>query len=112
MLSVAEKFCQFHADRSRGMVVVESDAEGPPFTQSFAELESVDARTLAQGYAATQGVVSARINGNLSSPYPVNAQGEPLDAVKGPDGSPLPAAHPRMQPSKYRIDVPVCTPLR
>lgn len=112
MLHIVEGACQFTADRSRGVVVVESDRDGPPFNESFFELEASDARQYAIGYAQVMGVTPPRINGNTQGPYPVNSEGLALDQVRGDNGQPLPPQHPRMQPKRYRIDVPVCSALR
>jgi hypothetical protein len=112
MLQIVEKACTVEQDLSRGLIVVESDCEGPPFTQAFEELNSQDARRIAQGYAGKVGVASPHINGNVQGPYPVNAQGQSLEHVKDEKGNPLPPQHPSMKPMRYRIDVPVCRPLR
>ena len=71
-----------------------------------------DARALAQGYAAQLGIAPAFINGNVIGPYPVNKEGLSLEHVRDEHGHPLPANHARMQPARYRVDVPVCRPLR
>lgn len=112
MLQVVEDASTFTPDRSRGVVVVESDVDGPPFNDAFYELDSQDARHLAQGYAAQMGIAPAYLNGNVLGPYPVNAEGLSLEHVRGPQGQPLPAQHPRMQVKRYRVDVPVSRPLR
>lgn len=111
-LLIVEAACQTTPDRSRGMIVVESDCEGPPFTDAFHELDSQDARALAQGYAAQLGIAPAFINGNVQGPYPVNFEGLSLEHVRDGDGKALPQNHPRMQPKRYRVDVPVTRPLR
>ena len=111
-LLIVEKACSVTPDRSRGVIVVESDNVGPPFTEAFHELDGQDARSLAQGYAAQLGVAPAFINGNVIGPYPVNKEGMSLEHVRDGDGHPLPANHERMQPARYRIDVPVNRPLR
>jgi hypothetical protein len=103
--------CRFSADRSHGTVVVES-TETQNFPLAIERLRSVDARNLAVGYAATQGMSDPRVNGNADAPYPVNAKGMPLDEVGNDEnGQPLPPAHPDRQPAAYRIDVPVCKKL-
>lgn len=113
-LGIVAKACTYDESRARGVIVVESDigGAGGNFGGAFEELNAPDARKLAQGYAASQGVAQARINGNIQGPYPVNSEGKSLDAIKDEDGNPLDPKHPRMQPARYRIDVPVCTPLR
>jgi hypothetical protein len=111
-LSVISAASEVTADRSRATVVVESDHPGPPFTQAFEELTGTGAREAAQAWAAAQGVAPAHINGNVQGPYPVNAKGVPLDQVKDPKGQPLPPRHEDMRPASYRVDVPVCRPLR
>ena len=112
MLKVVVEASQFQPDGSRGMVVVESDCVGPPFTEAFSELESQQAVHVAQQYATTQGCSPAYLNGNKIGPYPVNAEGLSLEQVRGPKGEALPQTHPRMQPAKYRVEVPVSRPLR
>lgn len=112
MLKVVTEACVFQPDGSRGMVVIESDAVGPPFTEAFSELEGSASVSLAQQYATTQGCSPAYLNGNKIGPYPVNAEGLSLEQVRGPKGEALPQQHPRMQPAKYRVEVPVSRPLR
>jgi hypothetical protein len=111
MLLVVESACQFAPDRSKGVVVIESDCSGPPFTAAFTELDSAEARRLAIVYAQSAGVVPPRINGNVIGPYPVNSEGMSFENIHDEQGQPLPAGHPRMQPKRYRIDVPVCASL-
>jgi hypothetical protein len=112
MLRVVIKDCIIQDDRSAGKIVVESDCTGPPYQAAFTELDTLDARKLAQGYAASVGIAPAHINGNVQGPYPVNSAGTPLEDVRGDKGQTLPPQHPLMQPKSYRIDVPVCRPLR
>lgn len=112
MLRVVEEQCQFQPDGSRGVVVIESDCGGPPYTEAFAELDGQDAVAVAQQYATTKGCAPAYLNGNKSGAYPVNADGVSLEHVRGGDGKPLPQQHPKMQPARYRIDIPVSRPLR
>lgn len=112
MLQVIPEASQFHPDGSRGTVVIESTAPGPPFTEAFQELEGQQAVALAQQYAVTQGCSPAYLNGNKIGPYPVNAQGLSLELVRGDKGEALPQQHPKMQPARYRVDVPVSRPLR
>jgi hypothetical protein len=104
---VVEQACQFAADRSTGTIVVES-TEDRDFPKAIGELGGTDARNLALGFAAQQGVADPRVNGTLVGPYPVNQKGIPIDKVADENGQPLPPAHPDMQPSAYRVDVPVC----
>jgi len=111
-LNVVENACTFTGDRSRGVVVIESDAPGPPFTESFHELDSTDARNLALQFSAGCGLAPPRINGNVIGPYPINGEGLSLEHVKDGQGQPLPPQHPRMQVARYRIDVPVAAALR
>ncbi len=111
-LQIVEKACTVTPDRGRGVIVVESTCQGPPFAESFHELDGQDARALAQGYAAQLGIAPAFINGNVEGPYPVNGEGLSLEHVVDKDGRALPPQHPRMQPKAYRISVPVCRPLR
>jgi hypothetical protein len=112
VLQVIVEASQFAPDGSRGTVVIESDCTGPPFTEAFQELESQAAVSLAQQYATTQGCSPAYLNGNKSGAYPVNADGLSLEQVRGGKGEPLPQTHPKMQPARYRVDVPVSRPLR
>lgn len=100
---------QLEEDRSRGVVVIESDQglQGGNFAAAWHELESQEARHRALGFAASNGVGDARINGSPTAPYPVNGEGVPLDFVRDEHGQPLPLVHPRMQVKRYRVNVPV-----
>lgn len=113
MLNIVVAACDFADDRSRGTVVVESDLgpKGGNFQEAFSELESQGTVQMAQAYAAQCGCAPARINGNKIGPYPVNSEGLSLENVKDSGGRNLPPQHPRMQPLRYRVDVPVCRPL-
>jgi hypothetical protein len=114
MLRVVEDACNFTPDKSRGLVVVESDESGPPFHAAFHELDSQDTRNLAQSYAGEKGMGTAWINGNVIGPYPVNFGGRVVrgEPPRAPQPPPLPQTHPRMQPRAYRVDVPLARPLR
>lgn len=111
-LQIVTAACEFAPDRSRGKVVLESDCGGPPFHESFDELNSQEAVQLALNFASQMGCAPAHLNGNKSSPYAVNGEGLSLDAVKDGQGNVLPATDPRMQPVRYRVDVPVSRPMR
>jgi hypothetical protein len=111
-LNIVGKACQFSSDLSKATITIESDLPGPPFTDGIYELEQVGARNLAIAYAGQVGMGVAHLNGNTSSVYPVNSDGVPLHEVRGPAGEPLPPQHPKMQPARYRIDVPVTKPIR
>lgn len=111
MLQIVPGECKFEPDFSRGVVVIESSEERD-FGLAFHELGEITARTQAQGYAASRGVVAARINGNTEGPYPVNSDGVSLDKVVDASGRSLPPTDPKMQPHRYRLDIPVCQPLR
>lgn len=106
-LQIVEAACRFEPDMSRGLVVIESDQGSGHFQQAFFELESQDARHLALGYAARAGMGDTRINGNLSGIYPINSEGLSLELVRDEKQQPLPQTHARMQPHRYRVDVPV-----
>jgi hypothetical protein len=112
MIKVVEQACVFQPDMSKGTVVLESDVEGPNFSQAFDELNGMDARSIAQAFAASKGCAPAYLNGNVVGPYPINSQGFPLDMVRSENGQPLPQTHPLMQPARYRLEVPVSRPLR
>jgi hypothetical protein len=112
VLKVVESACEFEPDRSRGKIVIESDCHGPPFTDAFSELEGQASVQLAQQFACTVGCAPAYLNGNKIGPYPVNSEGLSLEQVRDKDGKTLPQTHPRMQPSRYRVDVPVTRPIR
>ncbi len=105
-LQVVENASTFTSDLSGGVIVVES-TEKSAFNLAIDELLTAEARVLALGYAASRGVADPRVNGSTSSPYPVNREGTPLDMVKDERGQSLPATHPRMQPARYRVDIPV-----
>lgn len=111
-LQVVEKACQFEPDRSRGTIVIESDLGGPPFTDAFQELDGAPSVQLAQQYACAMGCAPAYLNGNKIGPYPVNSEGLSLENVRDEKGQPLHQAHPRMQPDRYRVDIPVSRPIR
>jgi hypothetical protein len=112
VLKVIEAASQFQPDGSRGVVIIESDQTGPPFNAAFDELGGAEAVELAQRFAQTKGVAPAFLNGNKLGPYAVNADGRPLEEVKDENGKSLPQTHPKMQPHRYRLDVPVARPLR
>lgn len=112
MLEIKPDACSFEPDRSRGTVVIESDLTGPPFNAAFDELTGNGTVQMAQQFATQMGCAPAYLNGNKIGPYPVNAEGLPLEEVKGQDGKPLPQTHPRMQPAKYRVDVPIARSIR
>jgi hypothetical protein len=113
VLNIVVNACNFQPDRSRGVVVIESDLgpKGGNFQEAFSELESQATVQMAQGYAAQCGCAPAMLNGNKQGPYPVNSEGLSLEHVKDDRGNNLPPQHPRMQPVRYRVDVPVCRPL-
>jgi hypothetical protein len=100
---------RFLEDRSRGVVVIESDLslKNGSFSEAHHELDSMEARHRAIGFANANGVGDARINGNSSGTYPVNKEGLPLEHVRDEHGQPLPLTHPRMHVWRYRIDFPV-----
>lgn len=107
MVTVVPDACQFDPDHVRGTVVLESDLPGPPFNAAIDELTTMAARTAALQYAQSKGVVPACQNGNVIQPYAVNVDGVLLDEVRDPQGKPYPANHPKVQPAKYRAEVPV-----
>lgn len=106
---VLESECAFSADNSKASIVLEH--QGTNFPRAIEELVSTDARNLALQYASAAGVGDARLNGNVEGPYPVNEDGVSLDEVKGAGNKPLPPQHPKMQPARYRVSVPVCRKL-
>ncbi len=103
-------------DRSKAKLVVESDLDNSSgsFQGAFDELSSIKARHCAINFAATKiGMRQPTMNGNVEGPYPVNAEGVPLDLVPRKDaaGVDLPANLPQFQPARYRVDVPLCEPI-
>lgn len=110
-LTVVVSKSEFQPDASRGVVVIESDI-GPPFTGAFDELQSLDAVKMAQQYAAAKGCSPPMVNGNKIGPYAITAEGLSLDQVKDKDGNVLPQSDPRMQPAKFRLDVPMARSIR
>lgn len=110
-LHVIEASSEVAEDRSKAIIVVESDQSD--HQKAFFELkEGPAARNVAISYAATRlGMASPRINGNVSAPFAVNREGVELTEVKGPNKSELPLDHPLRQPFRYRIQVPLCPPL-
>ncbi len=106
---VLEDECQFAADNSKATIFLEN--QNLDFPRAIEELGSVDSRNLAIGYASKCGVGDARQNGNIIGPYAVNEDGVPLDEVADQRGKPYPPQHPKMQPRKYRVEVPICRKL-
>lgn len=110
-LSVVPEACVPTPDGSRATVVVESDITGN-FAEAIEELSSVKGRECALWYARQHlGIAPAHMNGNVIGPYAVSSEGLPLEQVRGDRGEVLPQTHPKMQPAKYRVDVPVVRPL-
>lgn len=105
-LTVVEEASQFSEDMTSGIVVVESD-KVDQFNLAIEELQGIEAKTKALGFANSKGIADARINGVASGAYPINSEGVSLDAVKDENGESLPPQSPRMQAAFYRIDVPV-----
>lgn len=110
-LQVVEAACEFSPGLDRAEIVIESTYGQGEFPKAFDELNSVDARNLALSYGASRGMGSTRINGNTVGPYPVNGDGVPLDEVRDGEGKALPQTHPKMQPGRYRLTVPVTRPI-
>lgn len=100
---------RFESDRSGGVVVIESDLpmSRGSFGAAHDELNSMEARHRAIGYANTLGIADARINGNTSGPYAVNKHGVPLEHVKDEKHQSLPLTHENMAVHRYRVDIPV-----
>lgn len=110
-LSVVPDACVVAPDGAKATVVVESDND-VNFPAAIEELSSVQGRDAALWYGRTKlGIAPAHMNGNTIGPYAVNQDGVPLEQVRGERGEALPANHPKMQPAKYRIDVPIVRPL-
>jgi hypothetical protein len=101
-VSVLPSECEFSADLSSAKIVVESNNKD--FPRAIEDLQHMDVRKLAAGYAASQGVADPRLSSLSVNTYPVNAAGVSLDRVKDADGKPLPPRHPDMQPAKYRAE--------
>lgn len=106
-LSVVPAACKFTDDNGQGVVVIECD-RADKLNLAIEELQGTPARNLAIKFAAERGVGDPRINGNIGYPYAVNAEGLSLEAVKDEAGNSPPQTHPRMQPARFRVDVPVC----
>lgn len=114
-LQVVTKDCTATPDRSKAQIVIQSTlgiTDGN-FQAAFDELNDPQTRAVAQQYAASIGMGTPRINGNVIGPYAVNADGVPLDEVKRTDenGVALPASMPQFQPAHYRVTVPLCQPI-
>jgi hypothetical protein len=103
-LQVRPELDQFSSDRSQGIITIEST--NPDFAGAIEDLRSAKARELALAYGASQGVVNSGIDGNVAA-FPVNSQGVPLDKVSGPNGQPLPPAHPLRAVSAYRAMIKI-----
>ena len=54
--------CHFTPDRARGVVTVESDCPGPNFGDAFHELDSQEARALAQELSHSFTLASKKIS--------------------------------------------------
>ena len=104
-LKIIEDACTFSADKSAGKIVIESTLE--PFNMAITELGGSEPKKMALGYAVSNGVDGASLNGLVGSAYPVNKKGLNIYRVTGPNGAALPANHPDKQPAAYRITVPV-----
>lgn len=115
-LRVVSEASRATGDRQKAQIVVESTIEQKDgtFNAAWDELNSPEARAVAQQFGATLGMGTPHINGNVIGPYPVNSDGVPLDDVKREDehGQPLPPHSPQFQPHRYRVTVPLCVPLR
>ena len=113
-LQIVEDESTFAADRSSGIIVVEStlDKVGE-FPQAIDELQSAAARNLALGYAATRGMSDPYVNGNVDGPFAVNHDLVQISDVQEKNASsPLPPSSPELQPYRYRAAVPVCRRMR
>ena len=114
-LQVVTKASTATADRSKAQIVIESTlgSSGGSFQAAFDELNDPQTRAVAQQYAASIGMGTPRINGNVIGPYAVNSDGIPLDEIKRTDenGAALPATLPQFQPAHYRVTVPLCQPI-
>jgi hypothetical protein len=103
----------FHADRSRGTVVIESDIVGAGrWPDAIAELsDGGGARSAALNWAAQRGMGQPCLNGSVSGAYAINKMGESIDVVQqeimAKTGLPPKPQDPRMQIARYRIDIPV-----
>ena len=105
-LEIIEDACTFSADKSVAKIVVQSNKQ--PFPAAIEELDGMNVRTLAMGYAASKGVTRPGVNGNIDGPYPVNSKGVSVYDACGPNKEPLPANHEDKQPVAYRATVPLC----
>lgn len=111
-LSINEKYTRRDAAAGKIVVAVDSDKSGPPFQEAFDELSERAAIDMAMDFAARLGVSPPRLNGSKIGPYPVNADGIPLEEVRGDHNEVLPQTDIRMEPKSYRIDVPVVASAR
>jgi hypothetical protein len=107
MIHVVAQACHVENDRSKCIVVLESDNK-KNFPGAIEELSSTDARNIALAHARTL-ISNPRMNGS-NHPYPVNSQGYPLDQLP-PDVAALPPTAPQRQPAVYRIDIPIAAQL-
>lgn len=106
-MHVVEGASLFSADMGQGVVVIENDRVSD-FGTAIEELGTIEARNMAIRYAASKGMGDPRINGSPQGAYPINSDGQSLDQVRDPaTQQSLPAQHPKMQPARYRIDIPV-----
>lgn len=106
-LSINEKYTRREPAAGKIIVAIDSDKSGPPFQEAFDELNDREAINLAMDFAARLGISPPRLNGSKIGPYPVNADGIPLEEVRGERNEVLPQTDLRMEPKSYRIDVPV-----
>lgn len=109
-MAVAPDLCRFGADRRSAVIVLESDY--PAFPRTIEALQSKVARDMALEFAARSGMPGPMINDTPTAPYPVNAEGLPLDQVTDAAGRQVPYTDARMKTAAYRVDVPVTSGLR
>lgn len=78
-----------------GVVILESDIAGPPFTNAFAELGGGAARNMAIEVAAKAGLADPRCNGMNQAPYATDEKGDTIsDPIK-------------QKIHRYRVDISV-----
>ena len=106
-LQVVEQASKVDESGSDAVVVVESD-EVTNFGLAIEELQSSTAKHMACQWASQKGLAPAACKPHGAGAYPINGEGLSLEYVLDEETKePLPPQHPRMQPARYRIDVPV-----
>lgn len=106
-IQVVEQASKIDENGAEAVVVIESD-EVRNFGLAIEELNGAGAKQLACQWASSKGLAPAACKPHGAGAYPINGEGLSLElVVDEATKQPLPPQHPRMQPARYRVDVPV-----